>query len=348
MAFDAQTEDYSRVLLGEMWRNPDVKPQEAEAFYEDFQERYLKDRDSIQQSDADRAFHLVALATDIVDYQIPFATPEEGEELAAEAASLLDEAIKLDSECWDARRMMAMAECTNQEDYYQYLVKNLDKVRASARRQIEDVPMWFQTEGWAGDYTPDFIAVYTIKGPFLRWLGSMCFEALVGGRYSLAIEHHQEIIGHDPVDVGESQLAAMYACAKKGNLALLEEVANGIPAKEGHFMAWRLLASCAAYFRQGEIDAASDELTKLCDLFPEGGDLLYEQDEVIQGAFARPSFSPGTLDELLFAVSEASVLFQEGFDPSGHGIFGEWVRNHPAVQRTRGKSPRSKGKGGAR
>ena len=48
-----------------------------------FGQRFATDRDSLPQTDADRAFHLVSLAADAIDYQLPFADAEHAKELVA-------------------------------------------------------------------------------------------------------------------------------------------------------------------------------------------------------------------------------------------------------------------------
>ena len=343
MAFDPTAEDFTRVLVRHMTRNRDVQPADVQRFAVEFQMRYVADRDTIEQDDTDRAFHLVNLATDIIDYQIPFSTESEVDALAEEGRSLLEEAIKLDSECWDAHRMLAMGASESQEDYYQYLVDKQPKVLATCKRRYEELPEWFRTNGWAGDEGAAVTARYICMAPYLRWLASMASEALVSGRYTLAINHYRALIDRDPSDTADAYLTAMLACAKLGNITLLQEIDDSRGKDQPTMEAWRLLSYCGALFRAGEIDSASECLELLCQRFPDGGDILYQQEEFFGGVFARPLFEIGTKDELLFAVSEAIVLLQEGFDPAGHGILGEWVRNHPAVQRLRAQGSDSKG-----
>ena len=47
--------------------------------------------------------------------------------------------------------------------------------------------------------------------------------------------------------------------------------------------------------------------------------------------FARLAMPPFSEDELILAVSECTVLLQEGRDVSGHGAFGAWVRKEASL-----------------
>jgi hypothetical protein len=47
--------------------------------------------------------------------------------------------------------------------------------------------------------------------------------------------------------------------------------------------------------------------------------------ELPDGVFSRLAVPPFSEDELILAVSEATVLFQEGRDQEGRGSFGSWA-----------------------
>ena len=110
MAFYPQHEDYQRMSLRFARTVGGSDPYRAAREMMSFPRRFRSMRDSLPQTDSDRAFHLVSRATDIIDYRLPFVDEASVEPLIAEARKLLDEAIELDETCSDARRMREIAE----------------------------------------------------------------------------------------------------------------------------------------------------------------------------------------------------------------------------------------------
>ena len=49
------------------------------------------------------------------------------------------------------------------------------------------------------------------------------------------------------------------------------------------------------------------------------------QSELPDGAFARILVTPYSEDEMIVAISESTVLLQEGNDFEGRGVLGSWV-----------------------
>ncbi|MBQ1839823.1 MAG: hypothetical protein II128_00615, partial [Atopobiaceae bacterium] len=43
------------------------------------------------------------------------------------------------------------------------------------------------------------------------------------------------------------------------------------------------------------------------------------------GVFARLAVAPFSEDELILAISEGTVLLQEGRDDAGRGVLGTWI-----------------------
>ncbi|MBF0904820.1 MAG: response regulator receiver protein, partial [Atopobium sp.] len=71
MAFDPVKEDYQRLIL--RFARTQVSDEDSIAtLMKDFNWRFSNDRDSLPQTDEDRAFNLVAQAAEIVDYRLPF------------------------------------------------------------------------------------------------------------------------------------------------------------------------------------------------------------------------------------------------------------------------------------
>ena len=104
MAHDPRREDYQRLAL-RFVRTIDPQDPAAAREFTDFGRRFAQERDSLPQTDADRAFHLVCRATELIDYKLPFAEPDQAAELIRHGQSLLDEALSLDEKCFDALRM---------------------------------------------------------------------------------------------------------------------------------------------------------------------------------------------------------------------------------------------------
>ena len=64
MAHDARKEDYQRLGLRFIRELDKEEPLRAMKTFAGFGQRFATDRDSLPQTDADRAFHLVSLAAD--------------------------------------------------------------------------------------------------------------------------------------------------------------------------------------------------------------------------------------------------------------------------------------------
>ena len=67
MAHDARREDYLRMSLRFALSLDEGSPDHAARAFASFGRRFAQSRDSLPQSDADRAFHLVSLATELLE-----------------------------------------------------------------------------------------------------------------------------------------------------------------------------------------------------------------------------------------------------------------------------------------
>ena len=110
MAHNPQREDYQRLGLRFARELDQGDPAAATRAFASFGRRFAQNRDALPQSDADRAFHLVVLASEVVDYQLPFATDEQAPGLIQRGKDLLDEALSLDPSCHDAVRMRSSSQ----------------------------------------------------------------------------------------------------------------------------------------------------------------------------------------------------------------------------------------------
>ena len=95
MAHDSRRDDYLRMSLRYALSLDESDPGAATRACAAIGRRLALERDTLPQTDADRAFHLVVRATELLDYRLPFVGDAQAETLSAQARSLLDEAVSL-------------------------------------------------------------------------------------------------------------------------------------------------------------------------------------------------------------------------------------------------------------
>lgn len=321
MAFDAKWEDYQRMALRFAFSLKDMEPLAAAKEFVSFGRRYAQERDSLPQTDAERAFHLVAEATTLVDYQLPFATDEEAETIIPRAHRLLDEALTLDPRCYDAARMAVAANCPTFESYYDYLCEMEPEVRAyceeARNAALLDV---------SGERAVEVanIALH----PHLRWLAALASKALICGRNREALRFCKDALELDPADTADTRFTAALAHAKledEQGLDQLESRCRKLPHPYGANDAWMLLSRLALAHKRRNLPLARQVLARIAELYPNAALTLARQKELPDGVFARLAMPPFSEDELIVAASEATVLTHEGRDSLGRGAFGSWL-----------------------
>lgn len=321
MAYDPQREDYERLGL-RFARSLDKQgtPGSARDFFS-FGRRFAMDRDSLPQSDSDRAFYLVTQATRLIDYELPFADDQHAEQLIAQGRVLLAEALSLDPHCHDARRMLASADNGSFELFLDYLRENADEVRAHCEQGRDEA----RTRGT--DERARLAADLAMR-PYLRWIASQAEQALICGRNREAIAHAELALSLDPRDAADVRFTAALAYAKLEDdegLRALREQARESGRKRPADDAWFQLAQLALAFKRHDLPAARACLEGLLKTYPHAAETLIRQTELPDGVFSRLAVKPYSEDELILAVSEATVLLQEGFDPQGRGVLSTWV-----------------------
>ncbi|MBF0906077.1 MAG: hypothetical protein HXK37_05525 [Atopobium sp.] len=133
MAFDPVKEDYQRLIL--RFARTQVGDEDSIAtLMKDFNWRFSNDRNSLPQTDEDRAFNLVAQAAEIVDYRLPFVEESQAQALIDQGKRLLNQAIQLDPNCFDAQRMLHASNSRLFDAYYQFLVEKLPQVEVLHQR----------------------------------------------------------------------------------------------------------------------------------------------------------------------------------------------------------------------
>lgn len=321
MAHDPKREDYERLSLRYALALDTSDPHGATQAFSTFGRRFAQDRDSLPQSDADRAFHLVALATEAIDYRLPFATDEQAETLIRRGRELLEEALSLDERCFDAVRMLSASRLRSVDERYQFLAERVDEVRDACEEERDRA-----CEALGGERAA-LGALLSLR-PYWRWLASMAEDALICGRNHDAVAAAERLLESDPHDLSDVRFTLAYALAKledEEGLERLTQRYETISPLRAADDAWLILARCALAHKRCDFDGARSELRRLLSAYPGCAGSLIHQTELPDGEFARLRVQPYSEDELIVALSEGVVLLQEGNDRSGRGVFGMWV-----------------------
>ena len=328
MAFDPQKEDYQRMGLRFALTLDGSNPAEANRAFATFGRRFARERDTLPQSDADRAFHLVAQASKLIDYDLPFATDQEAEDIIARGHKLLDEALSLDEHCFDATRMKASADNASFEDFYGVLADQADDVR----RICEENRAAALANGLGDERTA--LAAKLAMHPYLRWVATQAEQALICGRNRESLRLATTALRLDPLDEADIRFTASLAYAKLEDAQGLDALLYGDDAQRRlrpSNDAWARIAYVALAHKRCDYKRATDILHDLMGLYaPHAAETLVRQIELPDGVFARLSVKPYSEDELVLAISEATVLLQEGRDPHGRGVLGRWVADQAA------------------
>lgn len=336
MAFDAHMEDFQRMGLSHLSAGGGSNRFAEARAYADFGRRFDRDGDALASSDADRAFHLVARATDLIDYRLPFSAEEDARRIIGEARRLLEEAVGMDPSCHDARRMLDAADSPSFDAHYHFLVATEREVAATAERAAR------AAEGREGASAR--LARDLAWRPYLRWLAAEAAQALVCGRYRACVEVSGRLMAADAEGVADSWRTLALALAKLEEEAALEALVRsrgGVAADP-----WLALATLALAHRSRDLARASRVVGDLIAGWPHAGRTLSRQDDLPDGAFARPVVEPRGEDELAIATSEAAVLLQEGRDREGRGTLGTWLAREPQVVEA-ARRDEAEGDGGA-
>ncbi|MBQ9621691.1 MAG: response regulator receiver protein [Atopobiaceae bacterium] len=316
MSFDPRREDYQRLGLRFARELDGSDPATAVHAFSSFGRRFASMRDTLPQSDADRAFHLVADAAVMVDYQLPFAPDEQVDGLVGRAQALLDEAVALDGGCYDAVRMRFAGTRPSFERSYDFLSERAPEVLAACRAQAEAA---------AADSFPDRARLGSdiAMRPYWRWMANLAEKALICGRNRACIKLAHELLELDPSDSADVRFTCALAYAKLEDEQGLDAFAAKNAALErgiGAEDAWMLLSRCALAYKRRDFDGARTQLRRIIDGYPHAALNLMDQKELPEGVFSRLAVGPGTEDELMLAISEATVLLLDGRYP-----FGAWV-----------------------
>lgn len=352
MAFDPIQEDCLRLIL-EAMRRERVYPLDDAAFIARGMDRFREDPAALIATDADRSFHLMAKATEILDYRVPFLTDEEEvDRQEARAEDYLREAVTLDASNWDAQRMLAALEADSNDTYVGYLLET----RPAVERDLAAV-----TEAADDPYRREY-ASGLARRPLERWLAATASRAVIAGRYRLALETTEEALAFAPADGAGARHTGMLALAKleagrqdikrfRARHAIAYRTAGPL-RRRNHTAekapdAWTLLAEMSAAYRSLDLGTATRTLHLLMRTYPDAAQPLYYQAEFPDGLFSRVNVEEGSQDELILAISEATPLLQEGIGAPDNACFATWLAGHDLVQRALGEaSPAAHGRTG--
>lgn len=335
MAFDAHLEDYLRLSLHFAVSMNAHNPYEAARAANTFATTYQQARDSLEQTDADRAFWLVSRATDLVDYELPFSDEHSAPEFIGQVSKLLHEAIELDPECWDAQRMIAAGTMASPNDYAHYLAEHAAEVQESCENRCAEI-LNLDEEGICHprhiganqsmieqDTEMMALACQLNMRPLARWYAAQASVQLLCGRYHLSIEAAKKALDVDPHDLADVSFTLALAYAKLEDEKALTELKNNHPQTHGE--PWFDLAYLALMFKQGNFEKAEETLDKLLATYGSAELALTLQNDIPDGVFSRVLVEPNSGDELVLAVSEATVIIQEGCDIHERGTLGSWI-----------------------
>lgn len=323
MTFDPHREDYQRMGLRFARSLDGQSPSAAARSFSSFGRRFVQNRDSLPQCDEDRAFHLVVSAATLIDYELPFADDDHAESIIQKAHTILSEALKLDPMNPDALRMEQASTIPSFEGYYDYLLEGRAQIKESCERRRAGAQ-----KANGGERAE--LAQQLAMSPYLRWLHALASKAVVCGHNHAALEFCDELLRLDPTDRADARFTAAIAYAKledeegllalRGRIACLD-VARPREPKD----AWLQLALCALAYKRYDLSGAASIVEDLCESYPHAALTLVMQKELPDGVFARLSVPALSEDELILAVSEATVLLQEGRDSAARGSFGAWI-----------------------
>ena len=344
MAFDPVQEDCLRLTL-EAMRRERVYPLENPAFVERCMDAFRHDPARLIVHDRDRSFHLVAQATEALDYRAPFIQDEsELEEVTRIAEDQLREAVQLDEHNWDAQRMLAAITSETNDDYVSYLLDN----RAAVEEDLKRLQTGAR-DAYDREYAND------LGGrAYLRWLAALASRAVVAGQYRLALRTAEESLALAPYDPADVRHTAVLTLAK---LECTREELDDFrvrhatsyqppaPSRRRHRTgdkprdAWSLIAEVAIAYHELDFAGAQRALRTLMRAYPRAAEPLYFQAEFPDGVFARVNVIPGSEDELILALSEATPLLQEGVGAPDNACLAAWIALSDPVQEALGEQP---------
>lgn len=336
VAFDPVQEDCLRLILGHMSRER-IFPLDDGAYIARRMSQFEEDPSQLIETDAERSFHLTAQAVEATDYRVPLLTDEaeiHREEDAA--ADHLREAVDLDPRNWDAKRMLAELDAESNDAFLDFLLDGRDEVALDTARAIAAAQ-----DPYGREFARDLA-----HRPYLRWLAAIASRALISGRYGMALRVAEESLayaGDDPAGVRHTAVLAMAKLEvdpdeiKRFRRRHAQAYQAENPQRRRHHLTekeldpWTLIAQMDLAYRALDYDGANRALRALVRSCPHAAQALYYQTEFPEGLFCRVNVIPGSDDELMVALSEATPLLQEGLGSPDNAGFSLWISENDLV-----------------
>ena len=342
MAFDPVQEDCHRLILGAMRRGGAALTDAR--FVQKCMGLFEHDTDRLIACDADRSFHLTAKATEILDYRIPFLNNDtEAERDAKRAEDMLREACSLDPGNWDAKRMLVALTAGSNDEYVSFLQEHCAELEDELTRRIAAAESDYDREA----------ACDLMRRPYLRWLAALSSKLLISGRYRMALDVAEKSLAYSPIDQAGVHYTAVLALAKlectdeelmsfrSSHIIAFRDLESPFaPIRRSRNLQdpWTLIAQMGIAYHSFDYGAAETVLRQLLGSCPNAAECLYFQTEFPDGVYARVSVEPGSQDELILALSEATPLLQEGLGAPDNAGFAAWIATHDLVRSALDKS----------
>lgn len=321
MAHSPMWEDYQRMAYRFVASLPNMSVNDAARSLEDFAQRFAHERDSLPQTDEERAFHLVAVVADMVDQELPIADDERAQQIMLDAPRMLDEALSLDKGCQDAVRM---SQTMSQDSFESTLTFLMDR-RAEVRERCEED---FRKASEHPSLEIRLLGRDLALRPYLRWVSQAATYALVLGHNRQTLTLVDEALKADPGDAVGALFTGVLAYAKLEDEEGLEAFVKS-SRRHGALRAddnpWTLMARMAIAYKQRDFTRAASMIDILARNYHHALDALYRRIDLPEGVFARIAVQPYSEDEVTLCIAESLVFLQEGVDAFVTGTMGSWV-----------------------
>ncbi len=343
MAFVAEKESFiGKVLLYMDYHHIDDFPDAGEDVHKDFARRYEANDFDFEIPVSEQANDYVKRFATLHDYVIPFRTenPPVTDKEKFEMFDWIEEALRLDPECYDALRIKCFIDneihsslpmeddyaylMEHKQDCYDYCLAQRNKIliercgcseeEVNAVNDIELLP-----EGAGEMSTINHIMVHRTIYPYLRWLSSLADTAYHLGRYSECLQHVTEALLIQRSDPGDVRRIGYLAAAKLQDEQALDAIVQACPTKEDTSPrwkyqkdAWYLLSRMYLEFTNLKLDEARKTLDKIIKNFPGVEEFIYDEITIGRTLYSYPDVIPHSSDELLLALSYGKPLLLEG------------------------------------
>lgn len=328
MSFDPRAEDFQRTALRTLQAsNPHDRFSGVRTMNE-LRRSFSEGRALANQTDGDRAYHLVVQATEHYDYELPFSTNEDAaQKLINDSLTQVQEALKLDPQSPDANRLRICISANSFEESYQELKAGAQDAFEYCTQELDSYLVKLSD--------PDLVTLArkVFMAPAYRWYATLADRSLICGRYKTCIDLCTKLRRLDTYDIADAYRTQALATAKLQDAIPLSLLSSRV-RRLGRPMpdAWLCISQAYVAWANRKISQVDTHIQALLKAYPLAAMVLTQQVELPMPAFARVVVQPHSEDELAIATSEATVLLQEGQDFDGAGGFGAFLKNHPLVQ----------------